>query len=116
MLLTLTMLPCPLAAISGSERRHEEERRADVTGEHLVELSRVERRCRGPACDPGVVDQDVDLADFACQALHLRWVGEIGGDEAGLAAGVGDLVDRLRATGGVAAVNEDLCPVPVGQL
>ena len=49
------------------------------------------------------------------QALHVGWVAEVGSDEAGLAAGGGDLLDRLRAAGGVAAVNQDLGPVP-GQL
>ena len=98
-----------------SDRRDEEERRPDVAGEHLVERGDVELRGRAEERDPGVVDQDVDVADVARQALHVGGVAEVGGDEAGLAAGGGDLLDRLGAARGVAAVDEDLGPVP-GQL
>ena len=102
----------PAGCHSGSQRRHKQERRADVAREHVVERRRVELCCRGPARHPGVVDQDVNLADVACQALHVGCIAEVGSDEAGPAFGGGDLLDRLRAAGGVAAVNQDLGPVP----
>ena len=100
---------------AGSERRDEEERRADVAGEHRVERGDVELRGRAEERDPGVVDQDVDVADVARQALHVGGVAQVGGDEAGLAAGGGDLLDRLARRAGVAAVDDDLGSV-AGQL
>jgi hypothetical protein len=114
MLLRLTMLPWPLCH-SGSERRYEEERRPDVAGEHLVERGELELCGRAEKRDPGVVDQDVDVAGLARQPLHVGRVGEVGSDEARLPAGSSDLLDRLGTTRGVAAVNHDLRPVP-GQL
>ena len=100
---------------SGSQRRDEEERSANVAGEHPVEGGHVELGRRGEARDTGVVDQDVGLAGVGRQALHAGWVAEVGTDEAGLAARGGDHLDRLRATRRVAAMNEDLGPV-AGQL
>jgi hypothetical protein len=114
MLLRLTMLPWPLAAIPGASaptRRN----RANIAGEHLVERGDVELCGRAEQRDPGVVDQDVDVTNVAYQVLHVGGVAEVGSDEAGLAAGGRDLLDRLGAAYGVAAVNQDLGPV-AGQL
>jgi hypothetical protein len=72
---------------SGSECRDEEERRADVAGEHLVERVDVELCGRAEERDPRVVDEDVDVADIAREALHVGRMAEIRSDEAGLAAG-----------------------------
>jgi hypothetical protein len=104
MLLRLTMLPRPLAAIPGASAATSRNGARNVAREHLVERGHVELRGRAPARDPSVVDQDVDVADFACQALHVGDVGEVGGDEAGLAAGGGDV--SLRALKGAMLIGE----------
>jgi hypothetical protein len=100
---------------SGSQCRDQEERGANVAGEHLVEYRRIELRRRAESRDSGVVDQDVDVAGLACQPLHIGSIGEVGGDETGLAARGGDLLDRLCASFRVTAVNDDLGSIP-GQL
>ena len=89
-----------------------EERCPDVAGEHPVERGDLELRGRAEERDPGVVDQDVHLADVVGQARHVGRVAEAGSDEAGLAASGSDLFDRLGATGGIATVNDDLRAVP----
>jgi hypothetical protein len=90
---------------SGGDRRDEDERCPHVAGEHLVERGDVELRGRTEDGDPGVVDENVDLAGVAGQPLDVRGVSEVGRNEAGFAAGVVDLLNRLGATGAVAAVN-----------
>src|SRR5438105_5976334 len=97
---------------SGRERRYKEERRPNVAGEHPVERGHFELGGRTEERDTSVVDQDVDVADVTCEALHVGDVAEVGSDEAGLAASGGDFLDRLGAARGVAAVNQDLRPVP----
>ena len=77
----------------------------------LVERGDVELGGRAEERDPGVVDQNVDVADVSCQALNIGRVTEVGSDEAGLAAGVGDLLHGLGYAGGVAAVTAT-CPSP----
>jgi hypothetical protein len=57
--------PVTARSHSWSERRDEEERRPDVAGEHFVERGDVELCGRSEERDPGVVDQDVDVADLA---------------------------------------------------
>jgi hypothetical protein len=52
--------PRPLAPSRGDE----EERRPNVACEHLVEGGDVELCRRSEERDPGVVDQDVDVADL----------------------------------------------------
>ena len=94
---------------SGSQCCDEEERRPEVAGVHLVEYGRIELCRRAEGRDPGVVDQDADVASLA---LHVGWVAEAGSDESGLAAVGGDLLDRLRAARGLAAVDQGLGPVP----
>ena len=47
----------------GSDRRHKEERRPDVAGEHLVERRDVELSRWPEECNPGVVDPEVDPAE-----------------------------------------------------
>jgi hypothetical protein len=99
----------------GSKRRYKEEQRPKVAREHLVERRDVELCGRSEERDPGVVDQDVDLADVACQALHVGDVAEVGSEEAGFAARGGDFLDRLGAAvlvvcGASAAQNMDAAP------
>ena len=81
----------------------------------LSNAADVELCGRAEERDPGVVDQDVDVADLARQPLHVGSIGEVGGDEAGLPASGLDLLDRLGASCLVTAVNDDLGAVP-GQL
>ena len=64
--------------------------------------------------DPGVVDEDVDVADLVDQGSHRRHVVEVGGHEAGPAPLRLDLSDHLGTTIGVAAVDDDL-PAVAGQ-
>ena len=111
MLLTLTMLPLPLAAIPGAIARDEEERRADVAGEHPVKRVDVELRRRPEDGHPGVVDKDVDIADLAGEAPDVCGVAEVGGHEARLTASGGDRLDGLGATRRVTAMDENLGPV-----
>src|SRR5204862_5771022 len=97
------------------ERGDEEECGADVAGEQGVERLDFEvRRCAEPG-EPGVVDQDVNLAHSLDQALEIGWIAEVGADEARLAARGGNRVDSLGASGGVAAMDDDLGAV-AGQL
>jgi hypothetical protein len=76
---------------SGSERRNQQERRANVAGEHPVERTCLEVRGQAEERDPSVVDQNVDVADLACKTLHSGRVAEVGSDEARLAAAGGDV-------------------------
>src|SRR5207302_6117616 len=71
-------------------------------------------RCAEPG-EPGVVDQDVNLAASLEQALEVGWIAEVGADEARLAARGGNRVVSLGASGGVAAMDDDLGAV-AGQL
>src|SRR2546427_61322 len=52
---------------------------------------------------------------FTRQALEVGWIAEVGADEARLAARGGNCVDSLGASGGVAAMDDDLGAV-AGQL
>jgi hypothetical protein len=89
--------------------------RRGLAGEQRVERLDFEvRRCAEPG-EPGVVDQDVNLADSLDQALEVGWIAEVGADEARLAARSGNRVDSLGASGGVAAMDDDLGAV-AGQL
>src|SRR5437667_12420082 len=97
------------------ERRDEEECGADVAGEQRVERLDFEVRRYAEPGEPGVVDQDVNLADSLDQALEVGWIAEVGADEARLAARSGNRVDSLGASGGVAAMDDDLGAV-AGQL
>src|SRR5437667_8858713 len=89
------------------ERRDEEECGADVAGEQRVERLDFEVRRYAEPGEPGVVDQDVNLADSLDQALEVGWIAEVGADEARLAARCGNCVDSLGASGGVAAMDDD---------
>src|SRR5207247_4494500 len=82
------------------ERRDEEECGADVAGEQRVERLDFEVRRYAEPGEPGVVDQDVNLADSLDQALEVGWIAEVGADEARLAARGGKCVDSLGASGG----------------
>src|SRR6202008_4530394 len=77
-----------------------------------VEGGDVELRGRSEARNPGVVDEDVDVADLARKPPHVVDVAEIGSNEARPAPRGGDLSDRLGAAVGVSAVNENLGPFP----
>src|SRR4029077_1267586 len=61
--------------------------------------------------EPGVVDQDVNIADSFDQALEVGWIAEVGADEARPAARSDNRCDGLGASGGVAAMDDDLCTV-----
>ena len=100
---------------SGGKRRYKEERRANVACEHRVERGDVEFCGWCEERDAGVVDQDVDVADLARQALYIGRVAEVGSDKAGPAAGGSDFPDGLGPARGVAAMNHDLGAV-AGQL
>jgi len=50
----------------GSQRPDEKKRRPDVAGEHLVVRRHLDLRRRAEHRDPGVVDQDVDVAGRSC--------------------------------------------------
>ena len=109
------MLPRPLAAIPGAIAATRKNGARTLLANILSNAETSNSRGRAEERDPRVVDQDVDIADVACQALHVGGIAEVGGDEARLAAGGSDLLDRLGAARGVAAVNKDLGPV-AGQL
>jgi hypothetical protein len=94
---------------AGSERRHEDKRRAHVAREHSVERRDFELRGRSEEGDPRVVDDVADVADVVGEALNIRGVAQVGSDEARLAAGGGDLLDRFGAASSVTAVNDDVC-------
>ena len=80
-----------------------------------VKRSDVELRGRAEQRGPRVVDQDVDVANLVRQPPDVVGVGEVGGDEAGLATRGRDLLDRAVAAAHVVAVSQDLGPV-AGQL
>ena len=109
------MLPWPLAAIPGANAATRKNGARTLLANIVSNAETSNSAVGAEERDPGVVDQDVDVADLACQALHVGGVAEVGSDEAGLAAGGSDFLDRLGAARGVAAVNDDLRPVP-GQL
>jgi hypothetical protein len=115
MLLMLTMLPRPLAAIPGANAATRMNGARTLLA-NILSNAETSNSAVGPQTEiPAFVDQDVDLADVACQAPHVGGIAEVGGDEAGLAAGGSDFFDRVGAACGVAAVNQDLRPIP-GQL
>src|SRR3979490_3326215 len=94
MLLRLTMLPWPLAAIPGANAA---------------------TRKNGARTLLANISSNAAISNSAVGALQVRGVAEVGPDEAGLAAGSSDLLDRLGAARGVAAVHQHLRPV-AGQL
>src|SRR6185369_16422699 len=65
-----------------------------------------------PHREPGVVDQDVDVANFLGETLNACGVTEVSRDEAGAAALQLDFFDRLDAAPRVAAMHGDLCAIP----
>src|SRR5207302_9536492 len=90
------------------ERGNEKERGADVAGEQRVERLDFEvRRCAEPG-EPGVVDQDVNIADSFDETLEVGWIAEVRADEARPPAQGGNRFDGLGASGGVAAMDDDL--------
>src|SRR5207249_2447472 len=106
MLLTLMMLPLPLAAIPGANA---------ATRKNAARTLLANRASNVSTLRSGVVDQDVNLAHSLDQALEIGWIAEVGADEACLAARGGNRVDSLGASGGVAAMDDDLGAV-AGQL
>jgi len=111
MLLRLTMLPWPRAAIPGASAATRKNGARTLLANILSKRNYVELSGRTEDRYPGVIDEDVDIADLACQALNVSGVAEVGSDEAGLTASGCDLLDGLRAARGVAAVDQDLGPV-----
>jgi hypothetical protein len=58
--------------------------------------------------DPGVVDQDVDGARFACEPLDITAEGEVRADEARAPARGFNLRDQCAPAIGVAPMDDDL--------
>jgi hypothetical protein len=115
MLLTLTMLPRPLAAIPGASAATRKNGARTLLANILSNAVTSNSAVGAEERDPGVVDEDVNVADVAGQALNVGGIAQVGRDEARLAAGGGDLLDGLGAARGVAAVDQDLRAV-AGQL
>ena len=109
------MLPWPLAAMPGANAATRKNGARTLLANIVSNAETSNSAVGAEQRDPGVVDQDVDVAYLACQALHVGGIAEVGSDEAGLAARAGDFLDRLGAARGVAAMNDDFRAVP-GQL
>ena len=107
MLLTLMMLPLPLAAIFGASAGDQEIRSPNVAREQRVECRDVEIGSGTEPRETRAVHQYIDLADVFDQALKVGRIAEVGPHETGAAAPVDDRVDRLRASVGVSAVDDD---------
>src|SRR5712691_10332703 len=88
----------------------EEERRPDIGGEHRIE-GRERKGFRGsPHREPGVVNQDVDVANLLGETGDARGVGEVSGDEVGATALQLDFFDRLDTARSVATMHGDVGP------
>src|SRR4051794_15036354 len=105
MLLRLTMLPWPLAAIPGASAATRKNGARTLLANILSNAADVELCGRSEDRYPGVIDEDVDVAGLACQARNVSGVAEVRTDEAGLTSSGCDLLDGLRAARGVAAVD-----------
>ena len=105
---TLITAPPPRAIMPGTRLLHEHVRRPQVGVELIIEvvIGGVERRRE--TVDACIVDQNVDGTRLVGQATHVVPLGDVGGDETCFAAAVFDVLHRLRAPFGVAAVHDDL--------
>ena len=109
------MLPWPLAAIPGANAATRKNGARTLLA-NILSNAETSNSAVGPkSAIPALLIRMSTSPTSLCQALHVGGVAEVGGDEAGLAAGGSDFLDRLGAARGVAAVNEDLRPV-TGQL
>src|SRR5881628_2333479 len=114
MLLTLMMLPLPLAAIPGANAATRKNAARTLLANRASNVD-IEVRRRAEPREPGVVDQHVDIADSFDQTLEVGWIAEVGTNEARPAARSGNRFYRLGASGGIAAMDDDLGAV-AGQL
>src|SRR5439155_9301969 len=112
MLLMLMTLPVPRVTMPGANAATRRNGRPDIGGEHRIE-GRERKGFRGsPHREPGVVDQDVDVANFLGETRNARGVGEVSGDELGATALQLDFFDRLDTAPRVAAMHSDLGAIP----
>ena len=111
MLLMLMMLPVPRATMPGANAATRK------NGALTLAANRIEGRdlkcLRGsPHREPGVVDQDVDVANLLGETGDARGVGEVGGDEVRATALQLDFFDRLDTALRVAAMHSDVGAIP----
>ena len=109
------MLPRPLAAIPGASAATRKNGARTLLANILSNAARSNSAVGPNTAIPALLIRMSTSPTSSRQAQHVRGVGEVGGDEARLAAGGGDLLDRLGAAGGVASMDEDLGAIP-GQL
>jgi hypothetical protein len=91
-----------LAAIAGASAATRE-RRANIAGEHQVEVLDLQLLRSVPGVVPGIVDQHVDVAQVQGQALDVSGVVEVRPDKPGLTPRSSDLVNRVGAARGVSS-------------